>query len=131
MFKNLAVILSFFILIYACAINSNLFINEEVVVSINYSSGSFYNTKSLSVADVFSSSGQSKTFSSDFNYLTLIKNADAKLIKSSGSGNVKNYYYYTSNLAKYVVIENKKVNLHVAVSEDKTVIGYPFIYYGY
>lgn len=131
MFKNLAVILSFYILIYACALNSNLFLNEEAVVSTNYSSGSFYKTKSLSVADVFSSSGQCKTFSRNYNYLALIKNANAKLIKSSGGGNEKNYYFYTSNLAKYVIVENNKVNLHVAVCKDKIVIGYPFIYYGY
>ena len=123
MFKNLAVILSFYILIYACALNSNLFLNEEAVVSTNYSSGSFYKTKSLSIADVFSSSGQCKTFSSNYNYLALIK--------SSGGGNEKNYYFYTSNLAKYVIVENNKVNLHVAVCKDKIVIGYPFIYYGY
>lgn len=46
---------------------------------------------------------------------------------------ILSYYAYTQKRAGYVIIDGKKVNLHLAVEVDtgRAVIGYPIIFGGY
>ena len=44
---------------------------------------------------------------------------------------VTSYYCYTDEWADYVLIEGKRVNLHVAVSPSQCVVGAPIIFGGF
>lgn len=131
MFKKLLCVLMFFFLIYVCAAEEILFYGESVTVATNYSSGSFYTADKYFLFDATNSSGVSKEYDFDFDYEELINRYNAEPIKVETVGNVTNFYYYTKNLPGAVFVGGKKVNLHVAVSTNKTVIGSPIIYYGF
>ena len=60
-----------------------------------------------------------------------LKNLNLNPVYFEEVNGVKNYYYFTNKLIKKEVIKGKCINIHIAVSKDKTTIGYPIIYGGY
>lgn len=46
-------------------------------------------------------------------------------------GNVTNYYLYSPAMKESVVLNGVRVNLHIAVGEEKTVAGTPLIFGGF
>lgn len=60
-----------------------------------------------------------------------VKTLNAKLVHYFSDGEIENYYFYSEKLPKKEIIAGKKVNVHVAVSKNKTTLGVPLIYYGY
>ena len=41
------------------------------------------------------------------------------------------YYFYTDKLPKKQIVNDKKINIHLAVKGDVVTLGYPFIYGSY
>ena len=61
----------------------------------------------------------------------LVKKLRAKDVHVFIANGVENHYYYTELIATKEVVFNKRVNLHIALSNNKTTVGSPIIYYGY
>ena len=79
------------------------------------------NTKSSSTI------GESITIS-DFEISSAIKTLKANIIKSEYLGNGTTVIYaYSPLINTYVSLENKKVNLQIALTDNKTTIGWPLI----
>lgn len=57
----------------------------------------------------------------------LLKNFNAEIIDSTQDSSLKIIYAYSPLLDNGVEIDNKKVNLQIAVGQNKTVIGSPLI----
>lgn len=80
-----------------------------------------YNAKSSSTI------GESITIS-DFEISSAIKTLKANIIKSEYLGNGTTVIYaYSPLINTYVSLENKKVNLQIALTDNKTTIGWPLI----
>ena len=76
-------------------------------------------------------SGLYKSFDTTYDYKSLIKKLDATLICEESVKEVKSFYFYTKSLSKNEIIKGEKVNLQIAISKEKIVIGTPIIYGGY
>lgn len=61
----------------------------------------------------------------------LIQKYRAKLLFTEEACGVKNYYFYSPLMSSSVELAGVAVNLHIAVSEQKTVIGTPLIFGGF
>lgn len=61
----------------------------------------------------------------------LLKFYDAKLIHQEKEENGTSYYAYSKKLKYSKNISGKKVNLHIFIGQNKTVIGTPFIFGSY
>ena len=68
---------------------------------------------------------------SEIEALKIIESANATLVYKSNVNGVENYYYYSPYINGKELVKGKKVNLHVAVSNEKVTVGSPLIYYGY
>lgn len=55
----------------------------------------------------------------------------AKLLFTEESCGVMNYYFYSTVLGGSVLLNGQPVNLHIAVSAEKTVAGTPLIFGGF
>ena len=62
---------------------------------------------------------------------SVISAYDLKEVKKSEACGVLNIYYYSPKISRIQVIDGKKVNFHVAISDGLITVGVPFIYYGY
>ena len=133
MLKNTLIISLFSLIIFVFGANSMPLYNKNCTVAVNSSSGAFYQTSSFSFKDAFLSDGASATYPLNYDYTSKIINYyNAKLVtKSALEGYCNNYYYYTPSLPNSVVINGKKVNVHIAVSDNCVTVGYPIIYYAY
>ena len=61
----------------------------------------------------------------------LIKRFRAKVLFTEEASGITNYYCYSPLLERSVVLSGEKVNLHIAVSADKTAAGTPVIFGGF
>lgn len=130
MFKRLGLVFSFIILVFLITPPlTNL--NGAVVSNYDKSSGNFYIIDKENYYEVLNSAGITVYKSSNFDYSRLVENLNAQLIHVFDDGNTLNLYYYSKKLPKKEIVFNKKVNLHIAITGERTVIGSPFIYYGY
>ncbi len=75
--------------------------------------------------------GVSISFENDYDHETFLEKSGAKLLFIEDLDGVKNYYYYSKRLPKCEVVNQKKVNIQIAISNEKVVIGTPIIYGGY
>ena len=133
MLKNIVVAILYFLSLIFFSVNSVALYGESCVVSLNSSSGDFYNANHYSIKDEFIGNGKSKTYPPTYDYENLIINYyDAKIVKTSNQNSyAKNYYCYSSALPNAVIVNGEKVNVQIAVTEFGVTVGYPIIYYAY
>ncbi len=61
----------------------------------------------------------------------LAEKFEAKLLFTEKACGVTNYYCYSPKLRDFVYLSGCAVNLHIAVSEDRTAVGTPLIFGGF
>ncbi len=129
MLKKFAV-LTVAVSLFAIYIFSNgLFLGKvATIVKEGKSSGAFIEK---TVYPFEEKDGVFKIFSPSFDYLAFAKDYGCKLAFIERSSEITSYYFYTKRLPRFEVIKGEKINVHVAVSKDQTVIGSPIIYGGY
>ncbi|MBO5926155.1 MAG: hypothetical protein J6Q38_01165 [Clostridia bacterium] len=126
MLKKLLIIFSFITISTIFCFSNGLFKNEEVnVVSKDKSLGVI---STLTNTPFLEKSGVYKAFKISYDYEKLIKNLNAKLVIKENLDGLTCFYYYSKKLPEVEIIKGKKVNLHIAVSNNRTVIGSPIIY---
>ncbi len=106
------------------------FSREITVCSGGKSSGYFISAKSSEIGKIVNFDGLSFSLTTA-ELAKFLSEYDCKKVYSSDIGGVENYYYYSSKISKKEVLSGKKVNVHIAVSSEKVVVGVPIIYYGY
>ena len=89
----------------------------------------------LSLLDCFFIKGESVSLvlenDGDLQAKNIIKQSSAKLLLIEQAGGVCSYYAYSKNLGDGVVVNGQKVNLHVAISGERLVVGTPIIFGGF
>ena len=85
----------------------------------------------LSLTDCFFVQGESVQFS--LNGESGKKRAEEIMqdLQAETAGGTQSFYAYSKKLGKSVVINGKKINLHIAVAEDSAVVGTPIIFGGF
>ncbi len=129
MFKILcAIITLLFITIFCSPLN---FLKREVTVcNDDKSAGNFITANNLTVSSFVNASGV--CFNLEEKELDcLLKSVGAKKVHSFFDGEILNVYYYSNKISKKEVIKRKRVNIHVAISNNNLKVGIPLIYYGY
>jgi hypothetical protein len=76
-------------------------------------------------------SGESATYLNQNLKEKIIQDFNAEIMFTETIANIKNYYAYTEKIENYIVLNGIKINLHIAVSQDKTTVGSPIIFGGY
>jgi len=76
-------------------------------------------------------SGESATYLNKNLKDELITKFNAVVIFTEETADIKNYYAFTDKIDNYIILNGKKINLHIAVSQAKTTIGSPIIFGGY
>jgi len=61
----------------------------------------------------------------------ILENFNAKVIFTQSISDIKNIYAYSEEIEDYIILNGQKINLHIAVTKDKTVAGSPIIFGGY
>ncbi len=61
----------------------------------------------------------------------LLKSLQAELVYSEQAGDAYAFYYFTPAWANGILVNGKRVNLHIAVGENRCVIGSPVIFGGF
>ena len=128
MFKNILAFVSVFVLIFLSAPLTTLSTNVTVCKN-GKSSGVFVSEVTLS--DLLLRDGVSVVMDKEYDYLELAKRLKATKMHSFNDGYAENIYFYTNKLQKKEIVNGKAVNLHVAITNEKVVIGTPLIYGGY
>lgn len=83
--------------------------------------------KNLSFQDIFRVKGQSVTLAKRMDAETIASSYGATLVKTERVGDTVCYYYYIAGRTG-VRMDGHTVNLHIAVTEERTVVGIPFIF---
>lgn len=132
MFKKILSFCLFISLILLCSVDCTFFYGQTVTVAENSSVGGFYSSAAYNLSQAFSGDGVSKSFNVNYDYQNeIILKYGAKLVKTDATGGVINLYFYSYKLPKSVYIASEKINVHVAISNEKLTVGYPIIYSGY
>jgi len=76
-------------------------------------------------------SGESATYLNKNVKDEIMEQFNAKIMFCENINNINNYYAYSEKIENYIVLNGEKVNLHIAVSIDKTTVGSPIIFGGY
>lgn len=129
MLKRLLVCFVFLLTVLAYASSNRLFVFEKANVVYNgKSSGQIVCERVLPFKQY---DGVFKSFDDEKDYENLIKKYNAKLVLIEETEGVVSEYYYSYSLPYKEVVKGKKVNLHVAKSLNKIVVGSPIIYGSY
>ncbi|MBO5713699.1 MAG: hypothetical protein J6R88_05855 [Clostridia bacterium] len=133
MLKKLLTVIAYVLLIFIFGFNATPLFANECVVSVSSSSGTFYKTTHYGFDDAFLGNGVCKFYDANYNYNKfVIEYYNAEVVDvSEVDGYATNYYYYSDMLPNAEIINGKKVNVHIAVTNERVVIGYPLIYYYY
>ena len=133
MLKNILVTILYLAMLVLFSINATPLFNENCVVAVSRSSGEFYSVNSYRFKDVFVGDGVSVTYSPSYNFKKeIIDYYGAEIvINNNYDSYAKNYYCYSKALPNAVIINGKKVNIHIAVTENAVTVGFPLIYYSY
>lgn len=75
--------------------------------------------------------GESAYYLNTDNSAELLNKYRAKVVFCQTVDGIYNIYAYTDKFDGYLVLEGKRVNLHIAVTDNSTVIGSPIIFGGY
>ncbi len=126
--KKIVIVATFiFLILIASYTQFNEFSNKNAVFSTNYSQGDFFSANVSEIYAHYLSKGYS-FYVDDLEFLTKL---NAKKVYSSSVEKIENTYYYTNKIKKYQIINGQKVNVHIAKTNEKTLVGIPLIYYGY
>ena len=133
MCKNILIVLTFSFLIFIFGVNATPLYGEKCVVATNFSSVDFYKVDTYSFKDAFMGNGVSATYPTNYNYVNkIVDYYNAKLtFETTLEGYASSYYYYSSSLPNTVIINGKKVNVHIVITNDSITVGYPLVYYAY
>ncbi len=63
-------------------------------------------------------------------YQKLAERYDAKLVFCEEAAGVMNYYLYSPELGRSILLNGEEINLHIAVGNGQTAIGTPLIFGG-
>ena len=86
----------------------------------------------ISFLDIFRVKGECARFStSQHSAKELLLRYQAKVLFVEEVADKSSYYCYTEKWSGGIFINGYKVNLHIAVGEEETVIGFPIIFDGY
>ena len=108
--------------------NSLFFLEEVKVVKGEKSKGTFLSQVNYPFVE---KAGIYKSFDVSYDCRGLIEDLSATLVCKENLKEVTTYYFYSKSLSKCEIIKGQKVNLQIAVSQEKIVIGTPIIYGGY
>ena len=61
----------------------------------------------------------------------IVRRYHARFLFEENAEGVRSEYYYTPKLRGYKLINGKKVNLHIAYANGRTVAGTPILFGGY
>lgn len=75
--------------------------------------------------------GESARYLCEEDAFAQIEKYDGKFVFSEVVADVTNYYYYSKQLGGGVELYGQRVNLHVAVRGEESVVGYPLVFGGY
>ena len=125
--KVLAIIVFSLLLINFSYYNQQFFDGNATYVLNGKSSGEI----SKNYKDWAFNDGVCYKFQNGYDYLSLIDEKNAELVKIEKVEGVINYYYYSPTIAVKEVVNKASVNVHVAVSDSGVSIGIPFIYCDY
>lgn len=127
--KKFIFILSIFALCaFAAADGAVLKSGKKVTAASNFSSGDFYENETAALT---SGGGYIAEFDKNFDIDNFAKTLNAKKVAEFKNGSYAEFYYYTAEIPKFVIVGGKKVNLHFVKEDFRTVAGAPFIYSGY
>ena len=130
MLKKVVILVTFiFLILIASYTQIGLIASEKVVFSKNFSQGEFVSSNIYDFSLRYLSKGYS--FKLNGQNLDFLKELDAKEVYSSKIEKVENVYYYTNKIKKFQIINGKRVNVHIAKSQNDVIVGVPIIYYGY
>ena len=127
--KKFIFILSIFALcLFAAADGAVLKSGKKLTAASNYSSGDFYKNGAAVFND---GGGYIAEFDSNFDVESFANSLGAKKVAEFKNGSYTEFYYYSNEIPKYVVVGGERVNLHFVKEGYRTVAGAPFIYSGY
>lgn len=129
MLKNLyaVVALACFIL-FCCPLN--LIKGEVTISNKEKSAGDFLTAYKTDASSFIDANGVSFSLT-DSELSELLKDIKCKKVHAFFDGEILNVYYYSNKIPIKEVIKNQRVNVHVAISNQKITVGIPIIYYGY
>lgn len=105
--------------------------DSAIIVKGGKSSGEFIENENLSFCDLINADGVVFYLSSEEELKTIKEKLSLKPAHYFFDGEIENYYFYSEKLPKKEIICGKKVNVHVAITSSKIILGAPLIYYGY
>lgn len=118
-----------------CVSKLSNYVGERVFYLYTPSSQATIKSK-LSLTDCFFVQGESVQFSLNGESgkkraEEIMQDLQAELVFTETAGGTQSFYAYSKKLGKSVVINGKKINLHIAVAEDSAVVGTPIIFGGF
>ena len=103
------------------------FINKNTVTCIGgKSSGQFIYSPVF-----FENDGYQVKLDTEIQAVSFLRKYNCEIVFTENINGIENYYFYSSKLLKKQVLNGKKVNVHLAVSDGKIILGYPIIYGSY
>ena len=72
--------------------------------------------------------GEALLIEGDFDYSNMLKELNAKVVKTESVNQVYSVYAYSPYINVYKLIDGKKVNVHIAKYDNHTKIGWPLIF---
>ena len=103
------------------------FISKDTVTCIGgKSSGQFVNFPVF-----YQSDGYQVKLDSEIQAVSFLRKYDCEIVFTENVNGIENYYFYSNKLLKKQVLNGKKVNVHLAVSDNGVILGYPIIYGSY
>ena len=135
MFKRvLVILLSFFIVIGLFAFNNTpIFINYadeyEIYLTDFSCSNKIVSVNKYKYPFVFNVKGESAVVEKEnFDLQSFLKELNAQLVFCESDQSYDCYYAYSPNIKKSKLINNKMVNLHIAITSQAVKVGSPIIY---
>lgn len=61
----------------------------------------------------------------------ILNDFNAEIVFTETIDSINNIYAYSSEIKDYIILNNRKINLHIAVSGNNTAVGSPIIFGGY
>lgn len=108
----------------------NLIKDDVTVTSGGKSAGQFLTVSKENFSEFINADGVSFSVT-ESTLKTILEKTACERTHSFYDGEILNVYYYSERIPVKEVISNKRVNVHVAISDNGIKVGIPFIYYGY
>lgn len=133
MFKKIIYLtLAFFMIIFLWTVNS---VSTQLKGANNFEVFLYKNSSECKIERKntfnFLKKGESYYLENSLNLNEILNYYDAELIETEETEYGTNYYAYSKNLKYIKKVKGKKINLHIFIGKNKTVIGTPFIFGSY